>query len=114
VSVLVKHNSKLWGRQSDSGETFLIWCPGCKCGHSIPTPRWTFDPQSSVECPTFTPSVRLFIPAQPATDEDPAQPERTICHFNVTSGKLILHADCQHDMNGQTIDMVDIPADYGF
>lgn len=106
MSQLVKLTPKLWSRAFDGGATFLIWCPGCKCGHTIPTPRWTFN--GNAESPTFTPSVRLYV-----TDPE-TKKETTVCHFNVTAGKLILHADSGHALKGQTVEMPEIPADYGF
>ena len=106
MSELMKHNPRLWERRGETSGHFLIWCPGCKCGHDIPTPRWGFD--GNISSPTFTPSVRLYV-----TDPE-TKKETTICHFNVTGGKLVLHGDCQHEMKGQTIEMADIPSEYGF
>lgn len=98
----VKHNQKLWERATAEGQYFLIWCPACKCGHGIPTPRWGFN--GSTDKPTFTPSVKLTTPGH----------GDYCCHFNVTEGKIQYHGDCNHDMKGQLIDMAEIPENYGF
>lgn len=106
MSETIKHNLKLWERKDEQGSYWLIWCVACKCGHNIPTPRWSFD--NNLESPTFTPSVRLSY-----RDPDTGV-EKTHCHFNVTNGQIVYHGDCPHSMTGRTIPMVEIPSDYGF
>jgi hypothetical protein len=102
----IKHNSKLWERKQEGGSYWLFWCPACKCGHGIPTPRWGFN--GNVNCPTFTPSLRRYY-----TDPETKQ-EHTTCHLNVTDGQIIYHGDCPHDFKGRTVPMEDLPPDYGF
>jgi len=102
----IKHNAKLWERKQDVGSYWLFWCPACKCGHGIPTPRWGFN--GNVDSPTFTPSLRRSW-----TNPDTKQQE-TLCHLTVTHGQITYHADCPHDMKGQTIPMQDLPENYGF
>jgi len=106
MSEVIKHNARLWELRGITESRFMVWCPGCKCGHTIPTPRWTFD--GNLEKPTFAPSVRLYV-TDPETKKD-----TTVCHFNVTSGQLILHGDSGHQMKGQTLELQEIPPDYGF
>lgn len=102
MSEVIKHTTKLWERDGN----FLYWCPGCKYAHSIPVPRWSFNGDHTN--PTFAPSVRHFT-RHPETGA-----ERTLCHYHVQCGKIQYCGDCEHELNGQVVDMVDIPADYGF
>lgn len=103
----MKHNPKLWERKDEQGSYWLIWCPACGCGHSIPTPRWSFN--NNLDSPTFTPSVRLSH-----RNPDTKQQDITHCHFNITNGQIVYHGDCPHGMAGKTIPMQEIPSDYGF
>lgn len=87
---------KLWQVK----EIFLhFYCPGCLCLHEAridATPgavAWT----GTVMKPTFHPSIRSR--------------GRKTCRVFVTSGKLQYLAECDHIYAGQTIEMVDIPAE---
>ncbi len=106
-------------RQWTGGYTW--WCPGCKHAHSINVggtegPQWTFD--GNLECPSFTPSVRHFVPAQAPDPEwwPQGKPEETVCHYFITAGQIVYCGDCQHELNGQTVPMVrlDTITDYGW
>lgn len=61
-----------------------IWCPVCEEVHLLPGPGrgWTFD--GNDERPTFTPSFRITTGPPRA---------RQVCHFNLTEGSLLYHAD---------------------
>lgn len=89
---------------------YYIWCQGCNAAHFYPTTlghpeHWTFD--GNLESPTFTPSL-LHYYTHPETKQ-----RITVCHINVTKGKIQFHADCPFDLKGQTLDLQDIPGDYG-
>lgn len=93
------------------------WCPGCKNAHMVPVdaptrPSWGFD--GNLECPTFTPSYRQFIPAQPAEGGDPAEPERTLCHCFVKGGMIQFLGDCEHELANQTVPMTDMSTITGY
>lgn len=105
----IEHTPKLWSHKSSDGETFMFWCPGCGHGHTVPTPRWGFN--GDVNSPTFSPSVRHYVTHN---YEGGDGREETLCHYHVKAGKIEYCNDCKHQFNGQTIDMVDIPAGYGF
>lgn len=82
------------------GEKSYSWyCPGCKEGHTIPVPRWTFD--GNVERPTFSPSILRT-----------AAPSDYRCHSFVENGQIRFCGDCNHALAGQTVDMVDFPETY--
>jgi hypothetical protein len=74
-----------------AGNLYAHWCPGCEEVHVIPVPRWTFNGNEAA--PTFTPSVNYI----------------GFCHYNLTDGKLIFHADCNHGMKGRTVDLPEFP-----
>lgn len=65
--------------------------------HPLPD-AWQFD--GDVNRPTFTPSFRQM-----------GNGEITRCHYNVTKGQLIFHADSPHSLAGQIVPMPSIPAD---
>ena len=99
-----------------------VWCPGCKHVHFFPTssayyeqsnclrsssrkPVWSFN--GNFERPTFSPSLRQYY-NKPGTGE-----EVTTCHNFVTDGKIQFCSDCPHEFKDQTLDLEEIPADYG-
>jgi Family of unknown function (DUF6527) len=77
------------------------WCPGCKEVHVFPLPRWTWD--GNVDAPTTTPSMRIFLPARGDN------PEKTLCHYYLKSGKIEFCGDCAHPLSGKTVDLSDWP-----
>lgn len=78
------------------GSKYFFYCEGCKSTHSFDVrkdggrPSWTFDGNHGK--PTFTPS--LHYPS-------------IRCHLFVTAGKLCYLGDCNHNLAGQTVDMVE-------
>jgi hypothetical protein len=103
---------------------YYIWCQGCKCAHYFPVetnlpnvtspkptkPTWTF--KGNLERPTFTPSLRHFY-HKPASHGEQAGQEVTTCHIVVTDGRIQFCNDCPFALKGQTLDLEEIPADYG-
>jgi len=113
MSDLIKHSTKLHERRDGDRSYWIFWCTACGCCHSflVAPGRWSFE--GKIESPTFLPSLRLFIPAVPATEEDAATPERTVCHLNLTAGSLIYHGDNPHEYKGRTVPLAEIPPDCG-
>ena len=84
---------------------YIVFCPGCECGHLFhtepwgrdghPGPVWTFD--GNTERPTFGPSMLV----------NPSTPERR-CHSYVRDGKIQFLNDCYHDLKGTTVELPDI------
>ena len=98
---------------------YCWWCPGCQECHAVNTeneqrPFWLFN--GDVERPTFSPSVRHFIPARPAREGRAERHETTFCHYFVESGQIRFLNDCDHALKGQTVPMVDLSTigDYGW
>lgn len=87
-------------------------CPGCDDFHQVSTGAngWTWN--GSLDAPTFSPSVLVTYPANPAATEEFAQwrTERR-CHSFVRDGRIEFLSDCTHALAGQT---VDIPEWMGF
>ena len=79
---------------ADATIGFFFYCPGCDHGHVFYTAgptTWGFN--GDHEHPTFTPSLLNTCEKHP-------DPKQRRCHMNLTSGKLIFHADCAHDLAG--------------
>lgn len=91
----------------------FYWCQACDHAHGVrvregsPTvhPSWEWD--GDREKPTLAPSILEFTPAQ--GDE----PQRTLCHHFVRGGRIEYCGDSPHDLSGKTVDLVDIPENYG-
>lgn len=79
-----------------------VWyyCPGCKRLHGVPAERWNWN--GDTEKPTLSPSVRHFIP------EGEHGPSRTTCHYFVREGRIEYCGDCEHELSGKNVDMVDV------
>ena len=107
----------------DGNPDFMIFCPGCNCGHGIwVTPHsagravWTFD--GDMENPTFAPSLlvtshRWTPPVTPENLEQwKAQPweqtkVETVCHSFIRKGNIEFLGDCTHELRGQTVPLPD-------
>lgn len=94
----------------DDGTKYFFWCPGCDCCHQFSvgrkqSPNWSFD--GNMDRPTFSPSLLMF-----ATLTETGQ-RKTYCHLFLKEGRIQYLDDCPHKLKGQTIDMVEIPPDYG-
>lgn len=97
-------------RVRDDHKYIAIWCAGCREIHAwIPisgqdghTWRW------SAEHKTLYPSVRHFHPAH-KDDSGATVPEQTLCHYNVTNGRIFYHGDSSnHGLRGD-MEMQEIP-----
>lgn len=78
----------------EGSKRFLFMCPGCKYGHCVITPRWSWN--GSFEKPTFHPSV--------LTGENADFSARR-CHSFVVDGKIQFLSDCHHDLASTTADL---------
>jgi uncharacterized protein YlaI len=102
---------KLHRRRSENYETYIFFCPGCNEGHDFATKHpnfaepWTFN--GDIEKPTFSPSLLMV---RSKADYEGCGPR---CHSFVTDGKIHYCQDCEHELAGKTVDMVDIPEWYG-
>lgn len=112
----------------DRPGAYILWCPGCECGHLFPTgpgekPRWTFN--GNLAKPTFTPSMLIkgtrytqkghaqYNAWQKAGFPEPApekfETEEYVCHSNVTDGQIQFHSDCTHHLKGQRVPLTEMP-----
>ena len=93
---------------------YFFFCPGCKCGHGIPTegnPAWTWN--GSLDKPTFNPSILVRgtkdIPedvynAWMADHNTPLPtPIPTVCHSYVKDGVIEFLSDCTHELAGKKV-----------
>lgn len=78
-------------------EKFLFFCPGCKEGHCVVTPRWSWD--GSYERPTFNPSVLTGFGENFSEER---------CHSFVRDGQIQFLSDCYHKLANQTVDLPEI------
>lgn len=88
----------------------VVWCPGCKSHHTLPIERdrklsWVWD--GNVQSPTFTPSLLRYGAKGP--NWEILIPR---CHSFIKSGKWEFLADCDHELAGQTVNMVTLPPDH--
>ncbi|MDR3496239.1 MAG: DUF6527 family protein [Ancalomicrobiaceae bacterium] len=98
------------------GGYVAFFCPGCDEGHMMrigdgPSPRWSFN--GNAEKPTFSPSVLVFLPERIDRNGN-HHPQKTLCHSFVRDGRIEFLSDSAHGLAGQTVDLPDWPADYGF
>lgn len=82
------------GNDGRGNELYVFHCPGCKYGHNVQVPRWTWN--GSFDKPTFIPSLLV--------NKD--MPESR-CHSHVTDGKIQFLSDCFHKLAGQTVEIPD-------
>lgn len=75
---------------------YIFWCPGCKTAHQINS-RWKFD--GNMEKPTISPSI--LVNGRP--DATYTMPR---CHLFVEKGRIRFLGDCDHELKGQTVDMI--------
>ena len=84
-----------------------FFCPGCGHKHAVwvspgDHPTWGYN--GNPESPTFTPSLRVYVPAMlPGEDWPNGKPEETLCHSFVKDGQIQFLADCAHKLAGQTV-----------
>ena len=81
-------------RESPDDPEFMIFCPGCKCGHWFKTegkgPVWTFN--GDMVRPTVSPS--LLVRGM--------RPDGR-CHSFIENGSIRFLNDCDHELAGKTV-----------
>ena len=77
---------------------YLFYCSGCQQSHPIDE-RWEFN--GDLNSPTFTPSLLVY----PHTN----QPR---CHTFITNGRIQYLDDCEHELAGQTVDLLEWKEEY--
>lgn len=87
---------------------YNFWCPGCERTHSYWVPRWTWN--GSLERPSFTPSLRVFLPKHKDPDTGEEVPEKTLCHLHLTDGILKFCGDSIHGLAGKDVPLADWPS----
>ena len=78
----------------DSLTGYMIFCPGCKCGHLFKIGTWVYN--GNYYKPTFTPSLEV------------KQRGEMYCHSTVVDGKITFSADTKHILAGKTVELEDI------
>lgn len=80
---------------------YAFWCPACNSYHNItidhpePEPErasWKSHDHMSDKF-TVTPSVRVFSNRPKPGGAEGEKEEYTLCHLNITEGKLVYHSD---------------------
>lgn len=90
-------DDRLLHRIQGEPDSYLFWCPGCKCAHRVDG-RWTVaDPD---EKPTIRASVLHVGPKEGDGSKLPIR-----CHLFVTAGEIKFLTDCEHDLVGKTVPM---------
>lgn len=74
---------------------YLVTSPGSKTTVCFYSDKWTFN--GDFEKPTFNPS--MLIQPNNLHGRD---------HFFVKGGKIQYLSDCEHELAGQTVEMVDV------
>jgi hypothetical protein len=73
--------------------SYWLYCPGCQDMHAINN-TWEWD--GDEEAPTFSPSILSMGPGQR-------------CHSFVRAGVWEYLTDCDHELAGQRVPMVELP-----
>lgn len=92
---------------------WAFYCPACLRAHTFYVAggvKWTFN--GDQECPTFSPSLRIFTPKIKGPVAGTVIPERTVCHLFLSRGFIRFCGDCPHEMAGRTVEMEDWPESY--
>lgn len=95
---------KLQIKQMGGRTYYYLWCPGCNDLHMI-TDAWQYD--GNREQPTFEPSI--LSKSHGTLDGQHAYTVTPNCHSFVRNGQWQFLQDCDHELKGQTVDMVDLP-----
>lgn len=81
---------------TSAGPCYWFYCQGCKSGHAFDK-RWTFN--GDLEKPTFHPSLLV--------NQKSIVPNGVQCHSFVRNGRIQYLNDCDHDLKGTTVDLLD-------
>lgn len=83
---------------------WLIFCPGCACGHFLDF-RWTFN--GDRERPTFAPSYLVYENPLKG-DEVPGYRQQKRCHSFIRNGQIEFLGDCGHALANKTVPLPDL------
>lgn len=99
---MLVHAEKIVNKENVERTMYMLWCPGCDELHAI-NDTWGFN--GDFEKPTFTPSILVSLPEN--VQVHPENPKR--CHSFVENGQWRFLLDCEHELKGQTVNMVELP-----
>jgi len=89
-------------------EYYSFYCPGCKHQHSYTInddgTGWYFN--GNIDSPSFTPSLLNRIKVKNETT-GVYDIEKERCHLVITDGKIVYYSDCQHELAGKIIELID-------
>lgn len=114
--------------QQPSDFQFMIFCPGCKCGHGLRVGQkegsWEFN--GDMEKPTFSPSLLVehyqYPERDPETKDFKRGPDgkyllgpdkrllggkKIVCHSYIEEGNIRFLDDCTHELAGKTVPLPD-------
>lgn len=85
-------------RESTQSPEFMIFCPGCKCGHWFKTdggsPSWQFN--GDMHRPTINPSLLV---------RHSANGQAVVCHSFIRDGQMQFLDDCTHELKSTTVSL---------
>lgn len=84
---------------------YTFWCVGCQEMHMFKTGKdsWWFN--GDLDNPTVTNSIKTTS----YWNEEKQLHEETICHLNITNGKLHYYNDCTtHGLSNQVVEMKEV------
>lgn len=92
-----------------TGDGVYEWfCPGCKRVHRLSgkTPnglgeKWVLS--GAFDAPTFTPGHKIMA----RTYDDSADPDKVLCSYFITAGRVEFQEDCAHSLAGMIVAMPD-------
>ena len=93
--------AKYLTNEDETSRAVLVYCPGCKQGHSynltpdVGLPVWTFN--GDMLKPTLKASMLV-------NKNDPA----SRCHSLVKDGKIQFLVDCFHELRGRIVELPDV------
>lgn len=84
---------------------FEFECPGCGCLHYVNTnpqygAHWQFN--GNIDRPTFSPSILV------GAHKVAAGSNELRCHSFIKDGMIQFLNDCEHNLKGQTVELLEI------
>ncbi len=86
--------AKLLIKEEANKRELLFFCPGCRNYHMFDE-RWQWN--GDMDKPTFSPSLLC------------GHTSNRRCHSFVRDGRIEFLSDCDHELAGQTVDMLEEP-----
>jgi len=91
-------------RRTRSG--FIHYCVACDTVHPAPE-GWAYNQKA--DSPTFTPSFKQHLHDYYDGRISDYVKASGICHYNITNGQLVYHADCTHIYANRTVPLPELP-----